>query len=212
MSQIDDSDLFFDVLAGNKQGDAIASAFRKALLDERNTIAEAERLYAADGSEDETQSLDDIKKMLMDSGVFKHAQVADKSGGLRLVHSKPHTVQKFFQSTKFLALAASVACIAIAIGLVNLAHEPDYSALSSSSVSATIVQLPEPEKTAGLMQQALQSAGAKVTLNKVSATEWALHIDVPPSADPQQVEFVLRSIGLSDVHQSRYDLSLRASQ
>jgi hypothetical protein len=204
MAPDDDSDDFFEALAGRRDLGSGPQALRDALAAQARTLRAADDARADALSDAERVQMGALKDRLQAAGVFR----APAAAAPRIGMAERLRTWLFGSSMRLAAVAATVV---VAVALVLQLTPRDESGVIRGGATPAIT-VAEPAARVAELQSALRAAGAAVVAVQLSEREWSLSVEVPDASKLTAVQQVLRDAGFALRGSPPYELAVRASK
>ncbi len=199
----EDSEKFFDTLAGRERSVPGADALREALEAEARTVREAEGATAEELSDDERAKMAAIKNRLIEAGLLPAISPVSQPGGAvpnpSPNFSKPvalawhNLLSGLLSGSDWLRPVAAVASLAI-VSLLVIRIELPLNSHPEDVVRGDgipVITVEDAAATARSLESKLKVAGAEVVLVQINDAEWSLEVSVQ---EPDRIAPVKQSL------------------
>jgi hypothetical protein len=207
MAPDDDSEEFFEALAGRRDRGSGPAALRDALAAQARTLREAEGASADALSDAERAQMASLKERLEAAGAFQPpaapappASVIDRLRGWLFGAS----------SMRLVGVAAAIAVASVLVLRLQPFGDDESRVMRGGATPAIVV--PDPAARAQELESALRAAGAGVVVAQIGAREWSLAVEVPDASKVAAVQKLLRDAGFALRGPPPYEVAVRASK
>lgn len=222
MNQHDEDEAlrFFEKLAGRgitgksaeSGSDMGVAMLRTALLDQIETVRAAETASKTDFTKDELARMDALGKLLVQKGLIgKGGAASQKSGSRERSNWWQWLMGMLSGGNKIRLVTVSVSFVfALAVSLQVIMHRTPEMDVVRGGSNEWELSVPNPVATIEALESQLRKAGADVLTVRLNNNEWSLRINVPKSADINEIQKILRANSVEVKNSPPYKLIIKS--
>lgn len=206
MANSDIDNDFFETLAGKKDNQAAAKDLRETLIEEANTIKEAENTQHEPIPASEKAKLDAAKQALIEKGIFKPQAPTNKPPK----KSISDFFSSFFSMSNMGGLATAASVLLVSFIVIN--NQPknpmdDIGAIRGEDTHVLLAD--DPNETVQKLTSALQTANANVISAQINEVEWSIEISSNAQTDIERLKQILKDNGIKQSGEPPYTLTIK---